>query len=373
MPAGVGSASGARAGRVNGLGASRMGVVCGSGSGSRREGAHVVELQRSRLLAAAAGVVAELGWAHTTVTEVVARSRVSRRTFYEMFANREECLLALADDALAVIAGELEQVDLGRCGWCERVRLGLWRILAFLDREPLLAGVLVAGAMSGERVALKRREEVFARLAAVVDEGRREGSRAAGCTALTAEGLVGATFAIVSARVLKPNREPLTGLLGELMAMIVLPYLGPAAARREQSLPTPVAPAVCTGAPGSAPDVSEVAPAGSPAWAHGETFEHLPIRLTYRTARVLDGVGELVGAGERASNRRIAEYAGIQDPGQVSKLLWRLQRRGLLSNTGLGHAKGVPNAWRLTPEGERVARGIRAHTTATATGIGSAA
>ena len=57
------------------------------------------------------------------------------------------------------------------------------------------------------------------------------------CTPLTAEGLVGAAFGIVYARLLKGQREPLTELLGELMGMIVLPYLGSAAARREQDAP----------------------------------------------------------------------------------------------------------------------------------------
>ena len=61
-------------------------------------------------------------------------------------------------------------------------------------------------------------------------------------TPLTAEGVVGAAFAIVYSRLSRRDGEPLTGLLGELMAMIVLPYLGPAAARRERTRPAPAAP-----------------------------------------------------------------------------------------------------------------------------------
>ena len=82
------------------------------------------------------------------------------------------------------------------------------------------------------------------------------------------------------------------------------------------------------------------------------------MRLTYRTARVLESVCELPGA----SNRAIAERAGIQDPGQVSKLLSRLRRLGLLANSREGHAKGEPNAWTLTRKGERVLQGIQMHT-----------
>ncbi len=291
----------------------------------------------------------ELGWANTTVADIVARSRISRRTFYETFANREECLAAVLEDILAMVEGELAGAALEGLGWRERVRGGLWVILAFLDREPVLARVCVVQALSGGPGVLARREEVLGRLVAVVDEGR-ESPRARRCTRLTAEGLVGAAFGIVYARLLKGPREPLTELLGELMGMIVLPYLGPAAARREQDAPAPRAVTPRTGQ--------------RPVWSErpvADPLESVPMRLTYRTSRVLEGVAELGGRGSAPSNREVGDYAGIQDPGQVSKLLRRLERLGLLANSGAGHAKGEPNAWGLTDQGEQVARSIRAH------------
>ena len=314
-----------------------------------RSHAQVADIQRSRLLAAAVRAVDELGWANTTVADAVARSRVSRRTFYEIFANREECLSAVLEDILGTLAGELAGVGLESLEWRVRVRRGLGVILAFFDREPALARVCVVQALSGGPEVLARREEVLARLAVVVDEGRSN-ARGARCTPLTAEGLVGAAFGIVYARLLKGQRRPLTELLGELMGMIVLPYLGPAAARREQTLALPVAVTPCA--------------ARRPVWrarAVADPLESVPMRLTYRTSRVLEGVAELVARGSDPSNREVADFAGIQDAGQVSKLLRRLERLGLLANSGLGHAKGEPNAWRLTAKGELVARSIRAH------------
>ena len=75
------------------------------------------------------------------------------------------------------------------------------------------------------------------------------------------------------------------------------------------------------------------------------------MRLTYRTARVLQCI-----AGEPgASNRVVAEHAGVADPGQISKLLRRLERLGLVANTGGGHLSGEPNAWELTTQGHQVA------------------
>ncbi len=298
----------------------------------------IVEIQRSRLLAAAVAAVDALGYADTTVGDITARARVSRRTFYELFSNREECLAAVLEDVVALVRGEIAAAGVEDLAWRERVRGGLWAILSFLDREPVLARVCVVQALRGGAEVLERREQILAELAAVVDEGRVGGARGVECTPLTAEGVVGAAFTIVYTRLLRSERKPLTGLLGELMGMIVLPYRGAAAARREQARPVPAGP----GRAGAGPAVSER--------AVGDPLEGVSMRLTYRTARVLEGVAARPGA----SNREVAERAGIHDPGQVSKLLARLERLGLLANTGAGHAKGEPNAWRLTALGERV-------------------
>jgi AcrR family transcriptional regulator len=306
----------------------------------------IVKIQRSRLLAAAVAAEDALSYADTTVGDITNRAHVSRRTFYELFSNREECLAAVLEDVVALVRGEIAAAGVEDLAWRERVRGGLWAILSFLDREPALARVCVVQALRGGAEVLERREEILAELAAVVDEGRVEGTRGVECTPLTAEGVVGAAFTIVYARLLRGERKPLAGLLGELMGMIVLPYRGAAAARREQARPVPAGPR-------RAPIVPAVA-----SRAVGDPLEGISMRLTYRTARVLESVAGRPGA----SNREVAERAGIHDPGQVSKLLARLARLGLLANSGAGHAKGEPNAWRLTPKGEMVARSIQAHT-----------
>ena len=59
----------------------------------------VSEHQRERLLMAMAGVVAEKGYAATTVGDVITSAGVSRATFYEQFADKQECFLAAFDAA----------------------------------------------------------------------------------------------------------------------------------------------------------------------------------------------------------------------------------------------------------------------------------
>jgi DNA-binding PadR family transcriptional regulator len=82
------------------------------------------------------------------------------------------------------------------------------------------------------------------------------------------------------------------------------------------------------------------------------------MRLTYRTVRVLMGIAGHPGA----SNRTVAHASGISDQGQISKLLARLESLGLAENTGRGHPKGAPNAWRLTARGQEVEGAIRLQT-----------
>jgi AcrR family transcriptional regulator len=294
------------------------------------------------LLVGAVGAIEEYGYAATTVAQITQRAKVSRRTFYELFADREACLTALLEDVLAVLEDELADAELEGLPWRERVRGGLVVILGFFDREPVLARVCVVQALRGGSRVLQRREEILARLAGVLDEGRGESQRAVGCTALTAEGLVGAAFGIVHARLSRGEQEPLSGLVGELMGMIVLPYQGPAAARREQTRSRPKDVSCSVSGRARARTVLSQDP-----------LQGLQMRLTYRTARVLQGIALHPGA----SNRVVADSAGIHDQGQVSKLLARLQRLGLLTNTGAdGHTKGEPNAWSLTPLGDQVAQ-----------------
>jgi AcrR family transcriptional regulator len=305
-------------------------------------------MQRSRLLGAAAAVVDEEGYAGTTVAHITERARVSRRTFYDLFDNREACFEALIEDVVATVEGEIARADLDRLAWRERVRRGLLTILSFFDREPILARVCVVQSLRGGPAVLKRREGILAGLAGVLDEGCSESSRGVGVTGLTAEGLIGAALAIVYTRLQRGQQTPpLRSLTGELMSMIVLPYLGAAAARRELTRPVP-----------AAAKAAQCGDSSLPALSGGDPLAGVSMRLTYRTALVLGCIADRPGA----SNRVIGDHAGVSDQGQISKLLARLERLGLAANTGDGHLKGEPNAWWLTPKGVRVEHGIRAYT-----------
>jgi DNA-binding MarR family transcriptional regulator len=121
--------------------------------------------------------------------------------------------------------------------------------------------------------------------------------------------------------------------------MIVLPYLGPAAARKELERPTPKR-------------------TRKTASRSANPLKDLEMRLTYRTVRVLMAIGEHPGV----SNRRIADAASVSDQGQISKLLARLDHLGLIENSGFGQAKGESNSWLLTKRGQEIETTIREQT-----------
>lgn len=300
---------------------------------------------------AAVGVIDELGYDGASVARITQRARISRRTFYELFDNREQCLLAVFEGTVQRIAAELEVAGLDGLPWRERMRGGLWTILCFFDREPALTRLCVVQSQRGDAQLLARRQQLLDLLAVEIDTGRSESVRAAKLGALTGQAVVGGIAAVLYARLLDHTRSDISlcELQGELMAMIVLPYAGPEAARREQARKPPATPAQDGERHGGASHASS---------RREDPLAGVPMRLTYRTARVLQDVADHPGS----SNRQIAERVEIHDQGQVSKLLARLQRIGLLINTANGApAKGDPNAWLLTESGEQVTSTIRAH------------
>jgi AcrR family transcriptional regulator len=295
-----------------------------------RQGGHVVEMQRRRLLQAMGELLGEIGIEDATVGRISQRAGVSRRTFYEVFEDREECFLAAFDQALERISREIASAHADEHEWSVRVRAGLVALLEHLDEHPDVARMCVIETLRAGPEVLERRKRVLGLLAAIVDEGRAEAKRGQEPLPLTAEGVVGGALAVVHARLLDGDGS-LIELVNPLTGMILHPYLGPVAARRELDRPLPKG-------------------GGTDAGAPKDPFKGLSIRFTYRTARVL----ATIATDPAASNRVVAESSGIGDEGQMSRLLRRLESAGLVENLGEGHTRGEPNAWRLTERGEAI-------------------
>jgi len=108
-------------------------------------------------------VVAEKGYGTATVADVVERARVSRRTFYEHFEDKEACFLAAYGMGVEVVLGRLSEAAQAEEaeGWRARLRSDLSTYLAVLAEEPAFAKALHVEILSAGPAALARRAEVF--------------------------------------------------------------------------------------------------------------------------------------------------------------------------------------------------------------------
>ena len=315
----------------------RSGLV--AASSSRPGSAWFADAQRARILRAACEIAAERGHARTSVAQITARAGVSRRTFYDCFASSEACYLAALEEAFSEIAHVVVPAYEGSGSWTACIRASLGALLVFLDGHPAIASLAFLdrpGVVAPSVLELRLR--MLDRLIPVLEQGRSKAGSRRAPPSLTAEGIVGAATAVIHARLRRQGPGGLRHLTSPLMAMIVLPYLGPAAAASEELRPPPDLP------PAPAAAKRRKSP----------PLDSLNMRVTYRTLRVLEAVAARPGA----CNRDVADGAGISDQGQISKLLARLQGLGLLRNTGAGAAVGSRNAWRLTTLGGELARAM---------------
>jgi AcrR family transcriptional regulator len=114
-----------------------------------------LEVQKHRLFDAAATVFSRLGYAEASAEAISREAGMSKATFYEHFANKEECLVALFQYATASLVEELVAASRGaERGFEERHSAGLRAILMAIEANPPLAqAILVETVGAGPRLA----------------------------------------------------------------------------------------------------------------------------------------------------------------------------------------------------------------------------
>jgi AcrR family transcriptional regulator len=128
-------------------------------------------LQRERLLRAAAREFAERGYAGASSESISRRAGMSKATFYEHFANKEECMLALfdlgAELVQAAMAEAARNAPVGDAR--ERLRAGTRAFLGALAEHPEFAQTLLVEIIGAGPRAAQRRDQILLAFAGVVD------------------------------------------------------------------------------------------------------------------------------------------------------------------------------------------------------------
>jgi AcrR family transcriptional regulator len=162
-----------------------------------------LEVQKQRLFEAAAAVFSRVGYAEASAEAISREAGMSKATFYEHFANKEECLVALFEYASRSFAQSLVDGSSGSgLDFEARHRAGLKAILEGIDANPAMAqAMLVETVGAGPRVA-EMRDQVFDTIAQTMYEqtvrAAKRGGGPAYASADDAFAIVGATFELVS-------------------------------------------------------------------------------------------------------------------------------------------------------------------------------
>src|SRR5580704_15512567 len=139
-----------------------------------RQGRHVVEMQRRRLLLATIELLAEYGLEDVHVGRVCARAGVSRRTFYDLFEDREACVLAAFEMGIEQLTNKLVPAYRHAGQWHERVRRALTVLLEAFDEDPGLARLCLTESLKGAPPMLELRQKVLHAMTGAIEEGRAE-------------------------------------------------------------------------------------------------------------------------------------------------------------------------------------------------------
>lgn len=119
----------------------------------------------ARLLEGLAASVAEKGYAATTIADIVRHARVSKRTFYEHFPDKERCFLAAYRTGSADVLSEIARnVDPER-PWEEQIRAAMRTYLAALERNVAMTRTFLLEIHAGGDAALDARRETHQRFA----------------------------------------------------------------------------------------------------------------------------------------------------------------------------------------------------------------
>ena len=186
----------------------------------------IVQNQRERIVTALVDTVAERGYNATTVANITKAASVSRRTFYEHFADKEACFLAAYEMVADHIAASMRAAADVFEEWPQKVRAALATMLRFLAGEPELARLcMIEPIAAGGEIAARHRASMQG-LVEILKAGRPEHGGEHPLPEATEETLVGGIVSLVVREISAGRSEQLESLLPDLVELTLAPYVG---------------------------------------------------------------------------------------------------------------------------------------------------
>jgi AcrR family transcriptional regulator len=185
--------------------------------------------QRLRLALAMIECVSKDGYGATRVADVIAQAGVSRKTFYEHFANKQDCLLATYDLISNEAMRHVEVAYREAQGWPGRVESAIGALFeAALANPGALRLSLIEIAAVGP-AGIERRERSLERFENVIRDGLELAPGGGVVSDVTLKALVGGLSRVLYRRVARIDDEELRALVPDLAKWATSYYPTPAA------------------------------------------------------------------------------------------------------------------------------------------------
>lgn len=172
--------------------------------------------QHERLLDAMAQTVSRRGYAATSVADVLRVARISRRTFYELFVDKEHCFLAAYDAIASVCAEHVATAYGAEAEWQDAVAAALNAFLEVLAAEPDFARLAIVEVLGAGPRAIARRDELLSRFTELFDDARLRADGAVAPPPLVAQAITGGIHELIYSRLVRGEARELPALGEEL-------------------------------------------------------------------------------------------------------------------------------------------------------------
>jgi AcrR family transcriptional regulator len=188
---------------------------------------------RLRLVGAMAAVLAERPYSTVTIADIARQARVSKRTFYEHFADKEACFIACYATLSEVVLQATLDATAGDQPWEKKVRASTRAYLATLESQPALTRTLMMDIYAAGPEALRVRRDVqrrFAdqlrRLVAAGRGGRKDDEKKPKLSEAMATAVIGGINELVLVAVEEGRADRLTELAvtADALVQAVLRY-----------------------------------------------------------------------------------------------------------------------------------------------------
>ena len=183
-----------------------------------------------RVIRAFAVVVAERGYADTTVSEVLKRAQMSASTFYANFHGKEDAMLGAIDSAGAQMGAAVDLAVRRAPDWPEAIRAACGAVFNFLASRPALARLVAVEAYAAGPAAVQRRAAALAPLWELV--GGKGYERAPGTSRVAIEVIAGGIYTLAYRQVRDKGAHTLPAIAPVCAYTALFPFAGAAEAAR---------------------------------------------------------------------------------------------------------------------------------------------